>query len=97
MKRVTLHVPRYFFDLHNDFDAIDPEGKEIADLAAAKAAALVEAREMIQASISENGKVNLRHHIDVRDESGAILFVMHFEDAVTIKRGTHVLSGPMGD
>ncbi len=47
---------------------------------------------MIQASIAEHGKIDLRHHIDLRDESGTIVYVMHFEDAVTVQRGTEVLS-----
>jgi len=47
---------------------------------------------MIQVSVEETGRIDLRHHIDVRDESGAIVFVMHFEDAVTVQRGSEVLS-----
>jgi hypothetical protein len=85
-------MPRYFFDLHNDMDALDPEGKELPSLEAAKAHALVEALEMIQASIVDHRKVDLRHHIDVRDETGVVVYVMNFEDAVTIQRGSEVLS-----
>jgi hypothetical protein len=87
-------VARYFFDLHNDMDALDPEGKELPNFEAAKARALAEALEMIQASIVDHRKVDLRHHIDVRDESGAVVYVMHFEDAVTVQRGPDVLSRP---
>jgi hypothetical protein len=85
-------MPRYFFDLHNDIDAIDDEGKVFPDLAAVKANVLAEAREMIQASVAETGRIDLRHYIEVRDESGAVVYVMHFEDAVTVKRGTEMLS-----
>jgi hypothetical protein len=87
-------MPRYFFDLHNDINAHDDEGRELPDLEAAKTAVLCEVRAMVQASIAETGRVDLRHHIDVRDESGAVLHVMHFEDAVTIQRGEKVLSQP---
>jgi hypothetical protein len=87
-------MPRYFFDLHNDVDALDDEGKELPDFDAAKANALREVRTMLQASIAETGRIDLRHHIDVRDESGAILYVMHFEDAVTVLRGEEVLNAP---
>jgi hypothetical protein len=80
-------MPRYFFDLHNDMDAPDDEGRELPDLAAAKAAVLGEVREMLQANIAEHGSIDLRHHIDVRDESGEIVYVMHFEDAVSVQRG----------
>ena len=79
-------VPRYFFDLHNDLEVIDEEGCDLADLAAAKEHALAEAREMIQASASETGKIDLCHRIDVRDESGGIVHSLRFEDAVSFVR-----------
>lgn len=41
---------------------------------------------MIKMSIDETGRINLCHHIDVRDESGFIIYVMDFEDAVSIQR-----------
>lgn len=87
-------MPRYFFDLHNDVDAIDREGVELPDLEAAKAHALDEARTMIQASTEENGSIDLNHHIDVRDESGTVVHVIHFEDAVTVRRAGEILSEP---
>jgi hypothetical protein len=89
-----LRMPRYFFDLHNDMDALDPEGKELASLDAAKLHALCEARVMVKASIDDRGHIDLRHHINVRDESGRIVYVMPFEDAVTVQRGGEVLSRP---
>jgi hypothetical protein len=85
-------VPVYFFDLHNDTDALDDEGKDLPDFAAAKTNALSEAREMIKTSLDETGRIDLSHHIDVRDQSGAILYVIRFEDAVTVQRGEWVLS-----
>jgi hypothetical protein len=87
-------MPRYFFDLHNDIDAIDDEGIELPDLRAGKAHALGEARTMIQASVAETGRIDLRHHIDIRDENGAVVHVMRFGDAVKIQRGEDVLSQP---
>jgi pyridoxine/pyridoxamine 5'-phosphate oxidase len=87
-------MPRYFFDLHNDTEAPDYEGKVLPDVEAAKADALDEARAMIKASIDETGRIDLRHYISVRDESGAVVFNMHFEDAVAVQRGEQVLSRP---
>lgn len=87
-------MPHYFFDLHNDLDVRDGEGKEFPDLDAAKANALKEVREMIRASVAETGKIDLRHYISVRDERGSVHFNMHFEDAVTVLRGDQVLSRP---
>lgn len=86
-------VPRYFFDLHNDMDVLDEEGKELPDPQSARAHALREALEMIHASIDEQGHIDLRHCIEIREE-GAIVDVVHFEDAVTIQRGDQVLSTP---
>lgn len=85
-------MPRYFFDLFDDVEARDDYGVELSDVNGAIAHALLEARTMIQASVVDTGRIDLRHHIDVRDEAGAILHVMHFEDAVTVQRGPEVLS-----
>jgi len=85
-------MPRYFSDLHNDIDAVDDDGKVLPNLDAAKAHALPEARAMIQVSVANTGRIDLRHYISVRDESGSVLFNMHFEDAVTVQRGEQVLS-----
>ena len=86
-------MPRYFFDLHNDMDAVDVEGRDFPDLQAARSTAVKEARAMICASVSADGKINLRHCIKLRDESGAVVSVVHFEDAVQVTRGSEVLSG----
>lgn len=48
------------------------EGKKLPNLEAAKAEALREVREMLQASIIDSGTINLCHRIDVRDEAGRI-------------------------
>lgn len=80
-------MPRYFFDLHNDMDASDEEGKDLPDLRAAQIQALKEARTMIGVSVLEHGKIDLQHFIRVRDEGGKPVYVVEFGDAVTIKRG----------
>jgi hypothetical protein len=79
-------VPHYYFDLHNDIDVIDDEGRDLPDLDAARAHALAEARTMVEASIAESGKVDLRHHMDVRDQSGEVVHSLLFEDAVQFLR-----------
>lgn len=76
---------RFYFDLHNDEDLLDPQGRELNGLAEAQAEAMVEAREMICVSVAE-GKIDLRHHIDVRDEDGAIVHKVRFDDAVVVLR-----------
>jgi len=79
-------VPTYYFDLYNDMDVIDDEGCDLPDLEAAKAHALAEARTMIEANVAETGKVDLTHRMDVRNESGATVHSLRFEDAVRFVR-----------
>ena len=77
-------MPRYFFHLHNDIDAVDEEGLELPDLQAARDQALRDARHMAAASVVEHGRINLRHHIDVADDCGQVLCSATFGEAVTI-------------
>jgi hypothetical protein len=67
-------------------DAPDCEGQELPDLRAAQIHALKEARTMIAASALEHGKIDLQHFIRVRDEGGKAVYLVKFEDAVTIQR-----------
>ena len=79
-------MPRYYFDLHNDVETIDEEGQEFPDFDAARTGALLEVRHMIEASVSDTAKVDLRHRIDVRDAFGETIHTLHFEDAVRFVR-----------
>ena len=79
-------MPRFFFDLHDDMDVADQEGIHLPDRAAAQTHGLNEAREMICASVSEQGRVDLEHHIDIRDDSGALLSRVTFAEAVQFVR-----------
>ena len=76
-------MPRYYFDLRNDVDVADEEGRELPDLNSVRDAAVVEAREMIGESVLL-GRINLNHRIEVRDESGDTVLVMRFGDAVEV-------------
>ena len=80
-------MPRYFFDLYNDMVVPDEEGRELPDLDATIKHALKEARQMIAASATEQGKIDLRHYIKVRDEAGSEVHCIEFEDAVSVQRG----------
>jgi len=76
-------MPRYFFDLFNDIQAPDLEGKDLHDLDAARANAVREAREMMAESVTK-GRLDLRHYIQVRDDAGQVVTVVQFGDAVVI-------------
>jgi hypothetical protein len=77
-------VPRYYFHLHDGLDLLDEEGKLLDDLAAARANAVREARQMMLAAVAA-GRVNLSHRIDIADESGAVIATIAFRDAVTVE------------
>jgi hypothetical protein len=73
-------VPQYYFHLQNDEWIEDNEGRDLADLEAAREQALEEARAMVCASVSQ-GHLNLDHFIEVADETGETLFRLTFREA----------------
>ena len=78
-------MPRFYFHLHNDVDAVDDEGKEFPDLAAAQAFAQEQARQLIGEMIKESGRIVLSHRIDIEDEQHRTLDSVHFRDVVTVE------------
>jgi hypothetical protein len=78
-------MPRYFFHLHNDVDAPDPEGVELRDLDAARARALYNARFSAGESVKDMGHIVGDHRIDIEDENGTVLDTVYFRDAVKIE------------
>ena len=87
-------MARYFFDLQNDFAARDPEGRELPDLQTAIGEALKDVRELLAASVKQDGTIDLRHHINLRGENGDVLHTVWFEDALVVRRGDQTLSQP---
>ena len=79
-------MPQYFFDLHNDMVVEDLDGTVLPDAKAALAHAIAEVREMVSASATEQGKIDLEHWIRVRDESGHTVAEIRFQDAVRFER-----------
>ena len=78
-------MPRYFFNLRDDIDAIDEEGRELPDLAAAREAAVLYAVEMAGASVTEQRKLDLSHRIEVADKAGAVLDQVEFRDVIRVE------------
>lgn len=76
-------MPRFFFHLHNDLDAEDDEGAELASVEAARSLAQQYAREMAAESV-KNGHLDRRHFIDVASEGGAPSFRVTFGEVVRI-------------
>lgn len=79
-------MPRYHFHLHNDMDAFDEEGVELADAAAAREYAIQNVREVASESIAQ-GHLNLDHFIQVTDERGEEVLLVRFGDAITVSQG----------
>ena len=77
-------MPRFFFHLYDDIVSIDPEGKELSSLEAAREQAFAEARAMACAEVP-NGHLRLKHRIEIADETGKVLATVHFRDAVQVE------------
>jgi len=78
-------VPRYFFNLYNDVTAMDPEGMELPDLAAARAEAITNIRGLLTEDVLR-GRIVLRHRIEIADESQAVVDKVAYGEAVEIER-----------
>jgi hypothetical protein len=78
-------MPLYFFDIHNDVEAEDLEGRELPDLDAARTEAIKGARALIADSVVTHGRIVMHHSITVADEGGKLLLTIPFSDVVTIK------------
>jgi len=77
-------VALYFFHLSDGHDAlIDPEGREVANASEIGDVTLREARAMISQDALA-GSVDLNQFIEVRNESGKLIYQLAFRDAVTI-------------
>ena len=78
-------MPRFYFHLYNDMNAVDDEGKELPNLAAARAFAQEQARQLIGEMIKESGRIVLSHRIDIEDAQQRPLDSVHFRDVVTVE------------
>ena len=78
-------MPRFFFHLHNDVDAPDPDGVELRNLEEARAVALHNARFTAAESVKDMGHIVGDHRIDIEDGDGRVLDTVYFRDAVTIE------------
>ena len=78
-------MPRYFFNVHNSIGLVeDEEGRDFADLDAARAAALKGAREIIAEDVAD-GVADLRGRLDVIDAAGVVVLVIKFIEAVELR------------
>ena len=74
----------YFFHLYDGRDTlIDPDGREVGDVATIGDIATKEARAMISQD-ALGGKISLDQFIEVRDHDGKLVHKMGFRDAVSV-------------
>ena len=74
----------YFFHLCDGHDTlIDPDGREVADIATLSDIAIREARAMISQD-ALGVKISLDQFIEVRDEAGKLIHQTAFRDAVSV-------------
>ena len=77
-------MPRFFLHLRNRVDVPDEEGVELPDAYSAIAEAFHSAREIAAWDVRE-GRLNLRHRIDVEDEQHQHVGTVTFADAVVVE------------
>jgi hypothetical protein len=76
-------MPRFHFHVINDIDAPDEEGEELDNLSAANLKAIDYARDLASAAVRQ-GRLDLKHRIDVEDEHGKVLLTVTFADAIDV-------------
>lgn len=77
-------MPHLRLNVYNSLGAVlDPEGANFVDLAAAHRAGLEGIRSFLSAEVLE-GELNLHGHLEIVDDSGAIIASIPFSDAVRI-------------
>jgi hypothetical protein len=78
-------MPRYYFHLFNDAQVPDREGIELPNSTIALERAASAARAMAAESVRE-GRLILSHRIEVSDEAGGSVGIVHFGDVVKIQQ-----------
>jgi uncharacterized protein DUF6894 len=76
-------VRRYYFHLFNDETVLDDEGQEFTNDAAAVQAGVKSARIMAADSVSK-GHLVLRHRIEIQNDRGQTVGIIHFRDVVKV-------------
>jgi hypothetical protein len=79
-------MPRYFFHIADGERFPDEEGVVLADIRAAIQAAAAGAREIVAEDLKEGKALSLDHYIEVHDESGHVVAIVTFREAVGVER-----------
>lgn len=77
-------MPRFYFNLHEcGHSTLDNEGVLLADVAAARQQAVVEARSIMSAEVSE-GRLCLGCNIEVLGDDGQLAVNVRFVEALSV-------------
>jgi hypothetical protein len=83
-------VPRFYFHLCDGTGFVeDEEGSLFANAEAARRAAVQNARGVMTGDVAR-GQLDLTSFIEVEDENHALLFTLHFKDALQVKASDRV-------
>ncbi len=78
-------MPRFFFHIADGDRFPDEEGAILPDVTAARKLALVGAREIVADDLKQGKNLSLNDRIEIQDESGSIVAVVTFREAVGIE------------
>lgn len=74
----------YYFHVHDDAVACDEEGIDLPDAEAARRVAIAGLRSLAAEQVTE-GRLDLRHFIEIEDEAGAAVATIVLGDIVRIE------------
>jgi hypothetical protein len=77
-------MSRYFFHVHDDVVASDEDGIELPDAEAARLEAIAGLRSLAADQVKE-GRLDLRHFIEIEDEAGAPVATIVLGDIVRVE------------
>jgi hypothetical protein len=76
-------MPLYRFHVINDIDAPDMEGLDLPSLSDANLHAIDAARDLAAHAVKQ-GRLDLKHRIDIEDADGKQLLTVTFKDAIAV-------------
>jgi hypothetical protein len=78
-------MPMFFFHVRDSLDCQDVDGQDLPDVAAARAKAVMETRQLMSETLKCEGRITLGHRIDVEDEHGTLVARVYFRDGLKIE------------
>jgi Domain of unknown function (DUF6894) len=82
---ILTFMPRFFFHIADGDRIPDNEGADLPDVSAALKVALAGAREIVAEDLKHGGNLSLTDRIEIQDESGDIVAIVTFGEAVGLE------------